>query len=141
MIIKRCCLFFSDSIKDHFVEIINSDMYSYKVSLSSKQIGNGFLISKMRYINYNLNENELILGGDLNSICKQYNLNECSYNKVKNFVVNSELHLQINQKTSIFIIKEYIETDEFVLYSNNYNKNQILLNEVENNIYNYYFCC
>lgn len=130
---------FKSNLKDNFIEIINTDMYDYKIDLNSKEIGNGFILSKIKYIDYVLAEQEIVFGGNKEDICKLYNLQICTKEIIKHFLLNNELIIKTDLYTKVLVIKDYIETDEYTLFSNDIYLNERLLGFNPRNKYNYYF--
>ena len=81
----------SNYIIDYNANYYSSKLYDYNVQVGNFYIDNGFVFSSIKYIEEKLNGNEIILGFNYNSFCKNNGLYSCDDNYLKTILINKKI--------------------------------------------------
>lgn len=69
----------------------DASLYNYDVIVNGYYIDNGISLSSFEYMERNLEDNEVVLGIDYNSFCRNNYLFSCKEDYIKNLLINKEI--------------------------------------------------
>ena len=124
-------------LEDYFYDLNDPELYNYKVSVSDLYLGNGFVMSQTGYIDKGLSNDEIIIGGESGRLCQSLIIQNCSVDKLKEFLIAKKITIGNNQKKFTYTVRDYLESDSIVIFSNNRYLNELLIKNPE--VINFYF--
>lgn len=124
-------------LEDYFYDLNDPGLYNYKVSVSDFYLGNGFLMSRTGYVETSLKDDEIIIGGESGMLCESLIIEHCNVDKLREFLISRRITIGNDQKKFTYTVKNYLEGDSLVIFSNNRYLNEELIENPE--LINFYF--
>lgn len=118
----------SPYVLDYNVNYYNSLLYDYDLTVDDYYIDNAFVLSSVRYIEENLEDNAFVLGINYQKFCGENLIFGCDKSYVNSLLINKKLN------DFPYTIEGVIETEETVVFSS-----KRFFKIYENNDYDEYY--
>ena len=102
----------SPYVIDYNANYYSSHLYNYDIAANGYYIDNGFIFSSIKYIEENLEDNEIVLGLNYNEFCHNNNIGYCEAEYIKTLLINTKI------EPFSLEIKYIFEVDENTVFSN-----------------------